>query len=488
MKRLTIAALVLLIAAITVAACGGAAPAPTSAPAVQATSAPAAQPTNAPAAQPTTAPAGQARTLHLLGNAATTPELDKAYKEVFADFEKEFNVKIDARMEGDWSALPERLQTARVGNEPVDVVWTGANTINSTYARAGAVMDLTNLIKPFQDRFNPGMLDPYTIGGHVWAIPQSTVSTSAVYYNATMFKELGIQPPKTYADLVAAAKIIKDKKGIDPMIHQGKATFMWPMWFFETYAQTSGDKSVEKLQDALKGNRKFTDPEVVAAFAALGQFSKDGVLNNDSLGTDHDGMIAAFAQQKAAMFYGGTWEVSTLRDAVKDFDIGVFPFPAITNDPKVVPQHGGGPDSGYAIPSFEDPKNLDLAVQFLEFVTRPANANKILSVQTPFYASQKGVTLSNDPLTQPLVQNFYPNTIRFLDWIWPAEVNDAMQGSIAGVVSGSMTPDQAAQNVQDAYDKVVKEKNYSYDWWDKWTDADWKKVTPASVTNIVVGQ
>jgi raffinose/stachyose/melibiose transport system substrate-binding protein len=485
MKRFTLLALILIIAAVFVAAC--AAPAP-STPAAQVTSAPAAQPTSAPAAQPTAAPSGQARTLHILGNASGVPGLDDAYKQTFADFEKEFNVKVDARLEGDWSALPERLQTARVGNEPVDIVFAGANTINSTYARAGAVMDLTELIKPFQDRFNPGMLDPYTIGGHLWAVPQSTVSTSAIYYNASMFKELGIEEPKTYADLVAAAKIIKEKKGIDPMIHQGKATFMWPMWFFETYAQTSQNQSVEKLQEALQGKRKFTDPEVVAAFAALAKFSKDGILNSDSLGTDNAGMIAAFAQQKAAMFYGGTWEVATIRDTVKDFDVGVFPFPNVTDDPKILSQHGGGPDTGYAIPSFEDPKNLDLAVQFLEFITRPANANKVLSLQAPFYASQKGVTLTKDPLTDDLVKNFYPNTIRFLDWIWPAEVNDAMQGSIAGVISGSMTPEQAAQNVQDAYDKVVKEKDYSYDWWSKWTDADWKKVTPASIPQITVGQ
>lgn len=474
MKRNLSLGVILLVASLWFAAC---APVQTAAPSTS--------PTQAAAA--TSAPA-QARTLHILGSTSSTPELDKAYKEVFADFEKEFNVKVDARLEGDWSALPARLQTARVGNEPVDILWTGANTINATYARAGAVMDLTDLIKPFQDRFNPGMLDPYTIGGHVWAVPQSTVSTSAIYYNASMFKELGLEAPKTYADLVAAAKVIKEKKGIDPMIHQGKATFMWPMWFFETYAQTSGNKSVEKLQEALEGKRKFTDPEVVAAFAALAQFSKDGVLSADSLGTDHDGMIAAFAQQKAAMFYGGTWEVATIRDTVKDFEVGVFPFPNVTGNDAILSQHGGGPDTGYAIPSFASPENLDLAVQFLEFVTRPANANKILSVQAPFYASQKGVTLTEDPLTKDLVKNFYPNTIRFLDWIWPAEVNDAMQGSIAGVVSGTMTPEQAAQNIQDAYDKVVKEKDYSYNWWDKWTDADWAKVKPASIPNIKVGQ
>lgn len=482
MKRILLITTLLALAAFLAVACAGTPlPAPTSAPAP---SAPAAQPTSAPA-PPTSA---QVRTLHILGSAHTYPGEDQAYQDVINAFEKEFNVKVDARFEGDWSELPARLQTARVGNEPVDIVTTGAQTINTTYARGGIVMDLTDLIKPFQDRFEPGMLDPYTIGGHVWAIPFSSVSTSAIYYNASMFKELGLQPPQTYADLVNAAKVIKEKKGIDPMIHQGKATFMWPMWFFETYAQTSGNKSVEKLQSALEGKTKFTDPEVVAAFAAIAQFAKDGILSTDSLATDHDGMIAAFAQQKAAMFYGGTWEFATIRDTVKNFDVGVFPFPRITNNPNIVPQHGGGPDAAFAIPSFASPDNLDLAVQFLEFVTRKQWANKLLKVQEPFFASVKGVNLANDPLTPELVKNFYPNTIRFLDWIWPAEVNDAIKDGIAGVVAGTLTPEQAAQNVQDAYDKVVTEKGYSYDWWSKWTDADWAKVKPKSIPQIKVGE
>ena len=426
------------------------------------------------------------RVLHILGSTLTYPGEEAAMTETLAAFERVCNCTVDARFEGQWTDVPQRLQSARIAGEPVDIVATGANLVNSTLARSAALMDLTELVKPFQERFQPNMLEPYTIGGHLWAIPYSQVSTSAIFYNRTIFKELGLDKPKTYQDLVHVAAAIREKKQIMPMIHQGKASWLWPMWFFETYAQTSSNTSVAKVDAFLSGKRKFTNPEEVAAFAAIQMFSKDGILSTASLDTDHDGMIATFAQQKAAMFYGGTWEIANLRAAVKDFDVGVFEFPRLTDDPSILPQHGGGPDSALAIASFASRENLDLAVQFLEFVTRQVWANKLLSVQSPFFASVQGVQPKADPLTDDLVQNFYPHTIRFLDWIWPVEVNDAVRDGIAAVVAGAMTPEQAARSVQDAYDRLVSEKGYRFDWSSTWTEAEWSKVRPPYVPNIMV--
>jgi len=427
------------------------------------------------------------RVLHILGAALTYPGEDAAMHTTIAAFEQTCDCTVDARFEGQWTEVPQRLQAARIAHEPVDIVPTGANLVNSTLARSAALMDLTKLVVPFQERFRPGMLEPYTIGGHLWAIPFSQVSTSAIFYNQDLFRELGLDAPRTYQDLVRVAGVIRKQKQIIPMIHQGKAAWMWPMWFFETYAQTSGNHSVTLVQAFLRGERKFTNPEEVAAFAAIGKFTQDGILSSDSLDTDHDGMIATFAQQKAAMFYGGTWEVANIRAAVKTFHVGVFEFPRLVDDPSIMPQHGGGPDSALAISSTASPENLDLAVRFLEFVTRKEWANTLLSVQSPFFASVHGVQPTDDPLTGDLVARFYPHTIRFLDWIWPVEVNDAVRDGIAAVAAGTLTPEQAAQGVQDAYDRLVREKGYRFDWPSAWGAADWARVQPPAIPNIPLG-
>lgn len=472
-----------IVALLVLAACGAAPQQPTG----QASTT-SAQQDQTPASQAASTAGATDRTLRIMGSARTYPGEETAWADVVTAFEAICACKVETQFEGEWSEIPQRLQTARMANEPVDVITCGANQVNSILARSGALMDLTELITPFQDRFETGMLDPYTIGGRTWAMPFSSVSTSVVYYNKTLFDELGLAEPQTYDELAAAATKIRDQKAMMPMIHQGKSTFMWPMWFFETFAQTSGNKSVELTDQFLKGSRSFNSPEEVAAFDQIARFAKDGVLAPESADTDGEGMRAAFAQQKAAMFYGGTWEVANVRAAVKDFDVGVFPFPRVTDQPSVKSQHGGGPDSCLAIPSTIAPADLDLAVQFLEFVTRPDNANILLGVTSPFFASVKGVKAVDDALTSDLDAKAYPDTIRFLDWIWPAEVNDAVMNGISGVVAGTTTAEQAAQSVQDAYDNMVAEKQYSYDWWTTWSDADWAKVKPPSIPAVEVGK
>lgn len=425
--------------------------------------------------------------LHILGGVRSYEGEEDAWNQVFAAFEEEYGCKVTARWQGEWSDVPQNLETARMASEPVDIVYNSA-TLNSTMARSGILMDITELVTPYADRFAEGMLDKYMLGGHVWAIPISDSSTSTFFYNATLFDELDISEPQTYADLVAISQTIEEEKGIIPLIHQGKAIYYWPMWFFETYAQTSGNNSIEYINEFLSGTRQFTNEEEIAALNAITQFYTDDLLTQATLDTDSDAMIATFLQEKAAMFYGGTWELSTLRSADPAFEIGVFEFPLVVDTEGVVSQHGGGPDNAWSITSFIDPELVPMAAQFLEFITREENATAIISTYSPMIPSIKSVPVSSDPLADEFNTVFMPKTITYLDWLWPSEVNDAVMQVIPAVMTGQMTAEEGVQTVQDAYDTVVLEKEYSFNWWDTWTADDWAKVTPATIPSIELGE
>ncbi len=477
-KRILFMALVVVM--VMAAGCSGTQPQATTAPdagaaEVEATSAPVAEAT----AETTTGDC----TLHILGGTRSYEGEEEVWNTLFADFEAEYGCKVEARWQGEWSDTPQQLETARMAQEPVDIVYNSA-TLNYTMARSGILMDMTDLVAPITDRFADGMLDKYTIGGHVWAVPLSDSSTSVFFYNADLFAELGLEEPTTYADLLAISQTIKDQKDMIPLIHQGKEPWYWPMWFFETYAQTTGNKSIEDIEAFLSGTRTFTGDEEKAAIDAIAKFYSDGIMTSESMDTDNAGMRAAFVQGKAAMYYGGTWEVASLRSAAPSFEVGIFQFPQIVDG--ATPQHGGGPDNAWSIPSFASQENLGMTVQFLEFITRPENAQKILDTYTAMIPSIKGVTPVDDPFAEELNTEFVPNTITYLDWIWPTEINDAIVEVIPAVMTGNMTTDEAVQRVQDAYATLVEEKQYSFDWWNTWEDADWQKVTPGSIPEIEV--
>ncbi|MFN8590605.1 MAG: extracellular solute-binding protein [Thermomicrobiales bacterium] len=351
-----------------------------------------------------------------------------------------------------------RLMTAHLAGEAMDLIACAANPTNGTYVRRGVVKDITADIADFQDRIDPAALGAYTVGGKVYGIPISTLSTSTFYYNVDVFKKLGIEPPQTYEDFKAIAKTLTDA-GYIPILHQGKNPWMWPMWYFETSSQTMADP-IAKTESNLRGETKFTDPEDVAALAAIGQFITDGILSKDSLTVDWDGMRSAFATQKSAIYYGGTWELPWLAENVKDFTYGVFPFPKMEGAAGE-PRHGGGPDNGICVYSGIAEDHLPAAIKFIEYLTRPEVASIYLATESPIAASIVGVPVADTDVAKSLRETTYPNTIRFLDWIWPTEINDAYQAAIQGVVGGTLTPEEGAAQVQQAYDDLVAD-GYTY--------------------------
>jgi raffinose/stachyose/melibiose transport system substrate-binding protein len=345
----------------------------------------------------------------------------------------------------------QRLMTARLANQEMDLISCSAFYTNGAYARRKLVVPITDKIKPFQDRIDPAALGAFTINGQVYGVPISTLSTSTIFYNVDLFEKLGIPVPKTYEDLKTAVPKLK-AAGVIPLLHQGSNTVMWPMWYFETLSQTTGD-SIGKTQKNLDGATKFTDPPDVEAFQLIKQWVDDGILSKDSLAVDMEGMRAAFAAGKSAMYYGGTWEIPSLKQSVKDFKWGVFAFPKMAGTPGD-PRHGGGADNGICLSSSIAPAKVDAAIRFIEYLTRPEVATLYLAPEQPIAASIKGVPQVEDPYAIELRRDVFPNTIKFLDWIWPSEIATATASAIAGVVSGTVTPSQAAASVQAAFDEV----------------------------------
>lgn len=423
-------------------------------------------------------------TLHILGSARANAAEQAGWQKVFSDFKQQYGCTVTATWQGQFTNVPQELNEARLAHQTVDIVTT-ATTV-SDEAKGANLLDLTKLVKPFQNRFPAGDLARFTIGGHVWAIPMAGDSSSVFFYNATLFHKLHIATPKTYAQFLKAANTIKAKTKIQPLVEGGKDTWEWPMWYFATFAQTSHNDSIAQTEAFLDGKRQFTAPDSVAALAAVAKFARDGVLTQGALDTDENGAVAAFLQQKAAMFYDGTWILPNLRAGNPKFTIGVLKFPLVTSAKGVISQSSGAPEGGLAIPSFAPKQDLKPALQFLEFVSRKKEATRVLAPLNVLVPSVKSVPSSNDPLAVTLRKNFLPTTIGWLDWIWPNDVNNAVIQAIEGVLYNHQSPQDAAKSVQSALTTMQKQQGYSFSWFKKWSSADWAKVEPSSVPKIQV--
>lgn len=410
----------------------------------------------------------------IMGNARMYDGEEDAWNEVAQAFENETGIKVIFRWQGKWNEVPQNLTAARMANESVDLVTVGAGLINSSVASSGMLMDMTDIIEPFRDKFKDGMLDAYTIGGKVWGFPYGNSASSFIYYNKDIFDKLGISEVKTYDELVDISKTIADA-GYMPMIYRGKDVSYWPGWFFSTFAQTTGNKSVDTIKDILSGKRSFVEDDVINALADIKPFFDDGIVTSDSFDTNGDGMKATFFQQKAAMLLTHNFQILPNQC---DFNLGIMEFPLVVPEGQAISQPSGGAGTGIAIPSFADRSNLDNTKKFLEFLFRPENANKIISCYHPVVDVIKGVNVLDEPIVKELVSDYTPKTVTYLDWIWPAKVQDAFCYAIPAVITGEMQPKEAAEYIQASLDDLVKNYDYTFDWWTKWTDNDWKNVTP----------
>ncbi len=91
--------------------------------------------------------------------------------------------------------------------------------------------------------------------------------------------KLGLTYPGTFQDLVAMNSELK-KANVAAFTQGGKDIYLWPVWFFMTYAQTTKNRSIESTISTLKGQTKFTDSAVIEALEAIFKFSKEGLFIN----------------------------------------------------------------------------------------------------------------------------------------------------------------------------------------------------------------
>lgn len=412
----------------------------------------------------------------VLGNARMYDGEEDAWNEVAAAFQQETGIKVNFRWQGKWNEVPQNLNAAKLAGEKVDLVTIGAGLINSSSAPAGLLMDITTLLEPYRDRFNDGMLNAYEIGGKLWGFPYGNSSAGFIYYNKDIFKELQLNEPTTFEELAAASKVIAEKKKILPMIFRGKDASYWPNLYMSAYAQATGNKATESVQDFLAGKKPFTGDAEKQAFEWIKAFFDQGVLTSESFGTDGDGMRATFLQQKAAMMHTHTFNMT--QEQAPDFELGIMEFPLMASGGQAFSQPFGGPGTGIAVPAFADRSNVPNTVKFIEFILRPENANKIIAAYKPTVQVVKGVEVLKSEIVDELNNDLIPKTIPYLDWIWPAEVNTAFSSAVPAVVAGKMTSEEAAESIQSALDKIVKERGYTFEWWTKLTEDDWKKLQP----------
>jgi alpha-glucoside transport system substrate-binding protein len=251
------------------------------------------------------------------------------------------------------------LKTRIEGGSPPDIAQLAQPTGVLAYAAQGKLIDVAT----FMDTAKLNAEFPTTIGlisegGHIWGVPTKADVKSMIWYPVKAFAAKGYAVPKTWDELVALADtIVAD--GSVPFCASaggpGTATG-WQLtdWVEEVLLKT---EDPQVTQDWITHKIPFTDPKIKAAFDRVGSLLfKDGyvdgggpaIVNADMRVVmdpmfNEDTAAPGCWMQKIPVWYGpdffpdrrvnGGDSKYTIGD---DGDIGIFPFPTISEEFKGV--------------------------------------------------------------------------------------------------------------------------------------------------------
>ena len=384
----------------------------------------------------------------------------EAIKKLNAQFEKQYpNIKIK-RTAKSFADLLATLKLAASGPNPPDVVET-----NNGYSAMGPLVQAKLLLpldaysqkNGWRNRYSPGILrmnrftrDGKSFGrGSLFGLPM-TGEVVGVYYNKAKLRELGVARPTTFGAFEAA--LAKAKAAGETPIQFGNLdkwpgihTYEEPMLQFVT-------KDFARSWIFGSGGRSFDTAGTRLAAAKVQEWARKGYFTDGYAGLGYDPSWTQFGKGNGVFLITGSWLTADLRKALGK-DVGFFLLPARSGRSLSTL---GGEGLPWAISS--KTKNPDAAATYLNFLTRPQNAQVLISAgQLP---AMKGTVkvpagLDTEVYRAWTTANVRDAIVPYLDWATPT-MYDTITASVQKLMAGRSTPATFVDEIQSDYSKFHK--------------------------------
>ena len=229
---------------------------------------------------------------------------------VVRGFEEENpDIKIEVSFKED---LNQAMRTALQAGAGPDIIWTPGPSFALEYVLADMFLPLDNYAElwDWNSKISNWALDLGRVDGKLYSISLE-LEAMVLYFNKTLFEEMGWEVPTTLQDMESAAAKA-EAAGLIPFVHGNAGWRPSNEWhvgvFLNHYA------GAEAVKEALLGKRPWTDQLFVQSIEKLndyvqrGWFSK-GIGNYYSLtGEDRWSMLA---NREGAMIIEGSWAMSS---------------------------------------------------------------------------------------------------------------------------------------------------------------------------------
>ncbi len=229
---------------------------------------------------------------------------ESAAVKVFADkFSEAGGTWVDTAIAGGENARTAGINRIVGGNPPTAMQFNTGKQFDELVA-GGLLRDLDDLAaqEHWQKVLPEAILKAITHDGKVYAVPVNIHGQNWLWYNTKIFKDAGLEPPKTFADLIAAGPKLK-AAGVIPLA-QGGQPWQERLLFNAVLLEDAG---VDVYRKVLTGE----DPEAVKsdgfrkAAETFGQLR--GLVDEGSPGRNWNDATNLVITGKAAVQMMGDW-------------------------------------------------------------------------------------------------------------------------------------------------------------------------------------
>jgi multiple sugar transport system substrate-binding protein len=316
----------------------------------------------------------------------------KAIKTVIADFEK-VNPNIKVKLESySWDDVKQKVLAAINAGKAPEVI-QAIPDFTVAIKETGALKPVDDIVKEIDGKykFYQSQLQPYNYENHYWAVPIFGMNVN-LYYNKDVFAKANIQAPKTWDELMAAAKKLNNANMAG--IGMPLSSSMYTDQIIYNFMITNGGDLYDD-----KGAIAFNTPENVAALKAMKDLAP--YTPKDANTWSWQNAADSFVSGKTAMTpLLGLPPAFWFKNHPNETDkLGVVPFPV---GPKGTP--GSISYSNGFMVTTDDKVKVEAIKKFLLFMHDPNQSGKFLATMLPGMflpvteATGKSEGFNNDPV------------------------------------------------------------------------------------------
>lgn len=379
------------------------------------------------------------------------------------------NIKLEIQDEFNDPFHQQTEAYAAAGNLP-DVLYAWPSGRSTTLHTNKLLKDLTPLVERdgLAEFYIPMTLDPtQQAGGYLGMIPSGVTATHAFYVNMDVLKDAGLEPAKTYSELVAQVPVLK-AKGYETVLMPSQDTWVMQSCLFSMIAGRFCGEGWE--QKILSGEAKFTDPDFLAALNFVKKMYEDGVLDKSTLAVGYGEGPGLFATNTAAYYIDGDWRMGAfITDAStgqalispeNQNNIKITVFPEIdVEGVKFNMSNTAVLATGFGISAAleDDSPKLEAAWELVKWLVGNEVQTYRLStggLATPSRTDIDYASLTLEPL-QIAMANLakeYDKATVVIDGVFEGPVYTPLNDGLQALGLGSQTPEDVATATQNAFD------------------------------------